>query len=53
MDKGIGINHRHYNGLLVGLKAGESEKIMGLTDSVFDGHLSCKDGDNPQELNCS
>ena len=49
----MGITHRNYIGLMVGLKAGKSEKILGLINSVFDGHLSCKDGDNPWELNWS
>ena len=47
------ITHRKYIGLMEGLKAGESEKILDLNNSVFDGHLSCKDGDNPRELNWS
>ena len=47
------VTHIHYIGLMVGLKAAESEKILGLKNSVFDWLLSCKDGGNPRKLNLS
>ena len=36
------VSHRYYIGLMVGLKAGEREQILGWKNSVFDGHLSCQ-----------